>query len=599
VNTERTRLELDTMNILRGTQDLRDRIELALSTGTPSISDLAYATKLRVKEDHSVVSKVLKKRQDKPEYGVDALRDVVGLRIVTLYRLDALQIIPLVIEMIDGSGETGPFVRESLEEVRIYVTNPAGDAQGLTEKLARTFANSGYRPQPTIENNPNNYTSIHMVAWGLGKYQDDYRRIPVEIQIRTAFEDVWGEIEHKLKYKRKSVNLRDGSEEAVRLDQSLAHLNVLKAMVDGIAQYADQIKIQLEAGDATLVKTSFARSAEEPMIRLKGLKDLPESLRTDIQKAAALAKPALESGPTASTVEKVKQLKAALAEFRAVRTKADDLDLSARTRRETTYVVDMQIALILSEIGNASSDGRAYLEEAAHLYAALEHVMPNRLVILYRNAKVLDALGLADQAVEKLRTVVERLANPKEVTPKHHWIRSAAPRVLGVILWEEAMRVGQLGGPGDSKAAERKVELLGEAYAITKTAYGRRVSEDPFETPGQPTEQAKAANNLLYYALELADAQEMTGKARTALAEEVAQYLSDMRGTDPDKIDDPRFLNTVTRAYLFLNDLPKAKASARRFIAIVEPLTGAQWARTPLNEIMENLARTVLATPDE
>ena len=78
-------LQLATMDALRGTADLREKLELALSSGTPSISDLAYAIKVRVKEDYSCVKKVLSKREEgRADYDVETLRDVLGVRIVTL-----------------------------------------------------------------------------------------------------------------------------------------------------------------------------------------------------------------------------------------------------------------------------------------------------------------------------------------------------------------------------------------------------------------------------------------------------------------------------------------------------------------------------------
>src|SRR5688500_9141553 len=89
-------LELATMQVLRGADDVKRRLLVEMSTGTPAITDLAYAVKVRVKEDYKIVEKVLRKRAEKrdPTYDVSRLRDIVGLRVITLYRLDALKVIP-------------------------------------------------------------------------------------------------------------------------------------------------------------------------------------------------------------------------------------------------------------------------------------------------------------------------------------------------------------------------------------------------------------------------------------------------------------------------------------------------------------------------
>lgn len=58
-------LDIKTLNALRGTVDVERRLRIEMSTGTPSISDSAYAIKIRVKEDYKIVEKVVRKRRDK------------------------------------------------------------------------------------------------------------------------------------------------------------------------------------------------------------------------------------------------------------------------------------------------------------------------------------------------------------------------------------------------------------------------------------------------------------------------------------------------------------------------------------------------------
>ena len=99
MKTEREKLDLQALDALRGAEDVQKRLAVEMSTGAPSINDIAYATKIRVKAAYNIVAKVLRKRTDKndPGYDVYRLRDIVGLRIVTLFRLDALRVISAVI----------------------------------------------------------------------------------------------------------------------------------------------------------------------------------------------------------------------------------------------------------------------------------------------------------------------------------------------------------------------------------------------------------------------------------------------------------------------------------------------------------------------
>jgi hypothetical protein len=119
-------LELATIDALRGANEPRDRLLLAVSTGTPAVSDLAYAVKVRVKEDYKIQDKVLLKRKKNPDYAVCNLRDVVGLRVITLYRLDALAIIPILVDLIQsGSDETSLFKPNSLQaDVLVHHARP-------------------------------------------------------------------------------------------------------------------------------------------------------------------------------------------------------------------------------------------------------------------------------------------------------------------------------------------------------------------------------------------------------------------------------------------------------------------------------------------
>jgi ppGpp synthetase/RelA/SpoT-type nucleotidyltranferase len=117
-------LELATARALRGARDVSKRLAVEMSAGTPSITDLAYAVKIRVKDDYRITEKVKKKRDKKAaDYDVTRLRDIVGLRIVTLYRLDALGIVPILLDRIfdnSGNDDANLFLKDPIEEIKIY-----------------------------------------------------------------------------------------------------------------------------------------------------------------------------------------------------------------------------------------------------------------------------------------------------------------------------------------------------------------------------------------------------------------------------------------------------------------------------------------------
>lgn len=60
-----------------------------------------YAIRHRVKTHDKIVEKVLRKRREgKPTYEPEKVTDIVGIRIVTLFREDVIDAVRLVIDMI-------------------------------------------------------------------------------------------------------------------------------------------------------------------------------------------------------------------------------------------------------------------------------------------------------------------------------------------------------------------------------------------------------------------------------------------------------------------------------------------------------------------
>ena len=520
--------------------------------------------KARVKEDYKVIEKIEGKRFARPDYGVANVTDLVGLRVITLYRLDMLQVIEALLATIEADkSDYGAFVAGSVSEIKIYSTNPTGDAQDLPNRLKALFAD--HQLAADIEEKPSNYTSIHILALGRGKYRDGYRNIPVEIQVRTALEDVWGQIEHTLKYKRQRIEAREGgSRDEQRLETSLSHLGVLKTLIDGVSQYADQIKLQIDELEPGR-RYGASKSAEEPNVRLARLPDLPPKVRSAIEAAVAEAKPVLEES-VGNPTERIRALRSSLSQLEKLSATIAGLpDLQPKTLRESSYVVTMQRALVNFQLGNLLPEGEAQLQQALHLYLQAESDFPKRLVVTYRIARTLDGLGRRAQAIEKLRLLVDRLAIANEPMPKRHWIRSAAPRVLGVLLWEEAeaTRGSQSGDRG--VAAARVLELLQEAFAVTLTAHETRVREDP-EDASSPSEKAKAANNLLYYLVEFI---ESGGTATEGMQEkDIRRYLQEMGAEDPETLEDYQFADTARRAYAHLGDRQREITAARRILTL-------------------------------
>jgi ppGpp synthetase/RelA/SpoT-type nucleotidyltranferase len=570
------RLLLDVIEALRGADNLRDRLLTALQTGTPAVADLAYAIKSRVKEDYKVVEKIQDRRAGngdraaKPSYGVGNVTDLVGLRIITLYRLDILEVLEALLVTIDSDkSESAPFVAGSIAEVNIFSTNPTGDVQRLPQRVRSLVESYGLGTVTRIEEKPSNYSSIHLVLRGRGKYRDGYRELPTEIQVRTALEDVWGQIEHSLRYKRRGlVGSGKDSTENARLMTTLRHLGALKTMIDGIAQYGDQIKLQIDELEPE-IRTTTSKVAEEVSARLGTLKDLPADLKDEVNAILVESRPAL-SDETISSDRRIRILRTGIARLEAIADAPEVLpNLKARSRKEARYIINMQTALHNFQLGNLLGGKGGYLQKAAELYRAMEEEFPLRLIVAYRLAQTLDALGARSEAVAKLRDVVRRLSEDAEPTPKDHWIRSAAPRVLGVLLWEEAKSRRDISGAGPSPDDE-VLALLKEAYDLSCAAHTIDVGGDP-HAGGQTSERVKAANNLLYFLLEYLEA---GGQPTEGMdLQKVASFLTELGAENPTEMTSLAAADTARRAYAYLGDKAREFAAAAAVVRLGSNIT--------------------------
>lgn len=581
-----SRLDLDTMDALRGADDVRRRLLLEMSTGTPAISDLSYAVKVRVKEDFKIVEKVLRKRAGgKPDYAVGRLRDLVGLRIVTLYRLDALEILPILLDRIRSSSDEpdGVFSRQGIEEIIIYSTNPEGDAQDLPGRVEALCQAFNLADKTRTDSTPQNYTSIHIVVWCQGKYRGAYRDVPVEIQVRTAFEDVWGEIDHSLKYKREAENDTLDRAAAGRLELNEAHLNVMKTLIDGLAQYGDQIKLQME-GDKRIQATTSRRS-DQAVDRLPEIEGLDANALHLTQRVIASIQDAIQpaDGPNGRTSRRLR----AASDLIRTMAKIQALKLPPDHEDAILYVIEMERALLLFEIGNElrGAGGNAHLVEASRIYSAMVDRFPKQVAPVFRLARTLDELGDKVAAMAKYKAAVNMLPDA-DLSPGH-WLRGAAPRLLGFAIWERA--ISQLRIISDAGERSSALEQILDAIDLTKQGLDAVVEDE--------LERTKLQNNLLYFILDHrqqgGDEAELTNRGLGAAAiNGMIASLEAAAGDDVSRWD------TVRHANVVLGQKEQALTAARRVLEILEsPRRADPWSTN--DGIVSRSARSTIEAAEE
>jgi len=232
--SEKERDEL--RQLLMAAETLKPKLLSMLTLGPRSLEHDAYAIKARVKMFDSAVDKIIRKRKEKP-YSITDLTDVVGLRILCLWPDDisrALEKLITTIREVIGTGLSSfrsTDISEVITEVIVYKgpNSPAIydviGAQVLEWLEFDPRLGSCVKTAPSPRERP--YSSVHMVLWCRTPLIENWLPIPVEIQVRTSLEDVWSEVEHRLKYKAQD---QVGDSRNVHVGQEL--LNGLKTQLD-------------------------------------------------------------------------------------------------------------------------------------------------------------------------------------------------------------------------------------------------------------------------------------------------------------------------------------------------------------------------------
>ena len=496
-------LEQEALEARRGAEHVQTHLLKLLDVGSPSVSELAYAVKSRIKDDFKIVQKVENKREGKPDYSVSDLRDIVGLRIVTLYRLDALSILPILLERIresSGKDETKLLLEQPLEEIKIYSVNSQGDAQNLAIRVESIFKDMGYGDKCKIEQKTENYTSIHMVIWARARWNKKFLDVPIEVQLRTALEDVWSEMDHQLKYKK-----HDRATDSINtglISNCLAHLNVMKTLNDGLAQYGDQVKIQIDHIDNSIRHSARIRLSEEPGRRLLKIGEYDGEIKERVQSVLGKSREAFQDGleDVRTSTRRINTLIEVDRELKKYIDELGDIGLGDELTNELFYVFSMERALINFEVGNrvGAVASNKYYVISQGIYLSLERQYPDRAIIYYRLARVLYALGQRDSAIEKMAALIDDYDSYD--LPDNHWVRASANRVLGFWSWKKAGRIGE---EPEGLIVKADLPLVLDAARHSLEASKIQVDEStaPLEGGGE-SPRLMALNNVLFFTVE-------------------------------------------------------------------------------------------------
>ncbi|BAN33966.1 hypothetical protein SCD_n00117 [Sulfuricella denitrificans skB26] len=533
------------------------------------LGSLCYAIKSRVKSEERLIEKVTRKRKEKEKYDVDSVTDVIGIRLITLFRKEIPDIVREVLALIAHGKELSPnpFQKSCFEEIIIYTNAPHHDPFLAQLKEVLSQAGAAFELKESLEG----YSSVHIVSriCSVAKLRTDYGEkkhpLPIEIQIRTVFEDAWGEIDHRFGYVQ-----RAGKNSGTPIHNSALvqpHLKVLKHFTDACAHYADTILvsattpliskgeqgkiISVESDDDILKRFSELNVAANFItVYVEGRKLREEASKISLNQGA-------QHPQTVSAYIQAAE------HFLQVR-QAGERELSdGQGKAQYIYYARMNEALCLM-----STEAPEYVQQAVELYTELADLYPSFPLAKFRLAQAVAKLGQTDPAIELYQSAEEAVEGIASVSHKTgHWpdelpladythVSGALPKLLGYQLWKKAEYIGSL----PDHDIEERTSLLYRAVMVTSKGLTARPDD------------IKIHNNFAYYAtqyLELLGS--LGGQPDSALHAQLSSSLSvlehhTLSATNPDIF----FLDTIAKAYQHLGRSDDAKSVAERIVQLVQ-----------------------------
>ena len=227
--------------LLSGAAQIAQRLHTLSSTLGPKSESKHFYTRVRAKASDSIRKKIFRKQRGidspttKPDYSFRDLTDLVGFRIVTLYDDDLKESIDYILELIVAGQHlpdplfTPGFVWDVFHETRFIAREDKEQdpyvkcLKHLKSRVAADCDNDKeikdddgniiyekHKQETILIDNVNcfketgrgtRYSSAHMIFNATAYIGNYVVIIPVEFQFRTAAEDIWAELNHKLVYK--------------------------------------------------------------------------------------------------------------------------------------------------------------------------------------------------------------------------------------------------------------------------------------------------------------------------------------------------------------------------------------------------------------
>jgi ppGpp synthetase/RelA/SpoT-type nucleotidyltranferase len=510
----------------------------------------AYAFKDRVKSADDIYKKVLGRRNHEeahrrnPNYEPGGVTDASGFRIVKLFNAEVPQSLDELLsllklklnETVDPASQNAKL--KEVIEIEFHTSRRFDDPLSIFEGVKTAVEKHDFKLKPSAQNTTgqgtaSSYSSVHVII----ECEVDNIIGRAEIQLRSVFEEAWSEISHRLKYApikvaRATGPLADANND--HLSTAWLHLDALKSLTDGCAQYADLINKQTQIGtdaraDRSKVLPLDVGDRSEQMFAKYGPEMLEAVKRAYRQRSEAVG--LKEALPRAAGFRDAAELfQAAMKLFKGSQSEEDER-LFDVLREEFAFCCMF-------------SDNEELRSRAEKTYRELLITRPERVSVLLRLGQLRrDASDFVEAAKLMEEGLVAAKAKPDpdpEVQRQASWLLR---RDLAYILWRlvdlESSR------PDALALLSRAVQLSKEGLEFVRT-------DEQFINSRQ---------NYLYYVVELF--KRSPADQRQSLAATGKELLGELR----PKVDLEKWtvdlLDTIARGEKALGDAARAVAAAK------------------------------------
>ncbi len=522
-----------------------------------------YAFKFRVKSKDNLLAKRERKLSNKPAYALTDITDVIGIRLVTLFKGDMLAVYENLIGMLSKPRQGSAFLHSVPEEIIVYKgSSVIEDFTNEIRSITKT-----YFPHAEVmtEQSVAGYSSIHIIcrhAGTISEIEVDGKpyRLPVEIQIRTVFEDAWGEIDHKYGY-----TFREGKEAGTPLANShhiKAHLRVLKDFTDACMDYAECIRKEAHPEFAEITtgaaKTISVESDNEVLARFSELKLPAEFIERYVEARKIRDEASKKSGATHDgRITAVQTYLQAAELFSCLSKELSPEDTASGLKEDgprlAYYYCAMNEAFCLM-----STNSPDYLSIAVDKYQFIVANFSHFPLAKMRLGQALGKIGQLDESIEALEDAGElfqKLHRKNAATgtwsdqlPKadHEHMLYTLPKILGFTLWKKTQQHGI--------SEEEKAYLYINAYVVTdECLHSEGISQK---------QRLDILNNLLYYCVSyvrcIAAKPDKRAELQSQLPKLLDSLVTESGGLDKLTIEE---LDTVFRTYAYVGNAQATQAA--------------------------------------